>query len=529
MKKSHFILAIIVFFSAFLRFYKLGEIPAGLHRDEAFLGYNAYSILKTGRDMSGNFLPLHFKSFVYSPGGYSYASIPFISLFGLSPFSVRFASAFFGSLTILLVYFLTQELFKKSHVSLIASLLIAVSPWHTTLSRTATENIVVTFFILLGILLYLKKKPVLSLISFGLTLALYQAPRAFLPFFIPLLFFLYPTKKILTSYILYLSFILIPIFLITTNTNLSLRIRTVSLFASDNTQLSLNEYIREDGISGVKRLGSRLFHNKFAGYTTQFLQNYASHFSYDFLFTDTGLPDRYRIPNQGLLYLIEIPFLALGLLQILQKPSRESSLLIGWLLLAPIGSSLTFDDIPNLQRTVFMLPALSIISAIGLTLVLTKKYLRAPLYIVAVYSILFFVHQYFIHSPVHKPWFRHEGYKDLVSEVNKILPSHKNAVITNRESAPAIFFLFFGKYDPAVYLNETSGRKIHDYDRADFGPYEFSTEECPLRIDSKTGLLTGQPSVLYVNYGTCKDPAGTKLIKEIRRGDQSVVFRVLTL
>src|SRR5579885_2151410 len=114
MQRNKYIWLIIIFFiGCTLRFYGLGEYPYGLHKDEAFLGYNAYSILKTARDITGNFLPLHLKSFLYSPAGYSYFSIPFIALFGLSVFSVRFASAFFGSLTILLVFFLTVELFHE--------------------------------------------------------------------------------------------------------------------------------------------------------------------------------------------------------------------------------------------------------------------------------------------------------------------------------------------------------------------------------------------------------------------------------
>src|SRR5579859_3616347 len=99
MKKYIVVLILIFLLGSFLRFYQLGSIPAGFHRDEAYLGYNAYSILKTGRDMTGHFLPLHLESFLYSPAGYSYFSIPFIALFGLSPFSVRFAAALFGCLT----------------------------------------------------------------------------------------------------------------------------------------------------------------------------------------------------------------------------------------------------------------------------------------------------------------------------------------------------------------------------------------------------------------------------------------------
>ena len=111
--KTKIILFGIISLGFFLRFVSLSTFPHALHRDEAFLGYNAYSILKTGRDMTGDLFPLHLKSFIYSPGGYSYFSIPFIDLFGLNEFSIRFASAFFGSLSIIIVFLLTKEIFYK--------------------------------------------------------------------------------------------------------------------------------------------------------------------------------------------------------------------------------------------------------------------------------------------------------------------------------------------------------------------------------------------------------------------------------
>lgn len=524
MKK--YLILLILIIAAFLRFYKLGEIPAGLHRDEAFLGYNAYSILKTGRDMSGNLLPLHLKSFIYSPAGYSYFAIPPIAIFGLNPFSVRLASALFGTLTIALVYLLALELSKKSLVALLSAGLLAVSPWHINLSRTATENIIVTFFIVLGTLLYLKKKLFLSLLSFSLTLTLYQAPRAFLPLFIPLLFLLYKTRFSKKTILLFFLTILLPIFLIIVSPQLSLRIRTVSLFADQKTQLNLDENIREDGVAGT-RLLTRLYHNKIIGYADQFLKNYFAHFSYPFLFTDDALPDRYRVPGSGLLYLFELPLLLAGLYWLLSKPSQGNLVILSWILLAPIGSALAFDDIPNLQRTALMIPALTIVSAFGI--VRTKRVFLITLSILALYNLSSYLHQYFTHQPIHQPWSRHEGYKELVTKVNTLLPSYQKAIVTNRESAPAIFFLFFGRYDPATYLKETTGKGIHDYDRADFGPYEFSQEECPLKLDQKTGQRTGQSGILYVNYGTCAVAPGVMELHQVRRGDQSVVFRVVRL
>lgn len=60
--QTKWILLAILLLGTFLRFYQLGEIPLGLNQDETAIGYNAYSILQTGRDEYGVFMPLYFKS-----------------------------------------------------------------------------------------------------------------------------------------------------------------------------------------------------------------------------------------------------------------------------------------------------------------------------------------------------------------------------------------------------------------------------------------------------------------------------------
>ncbi|MBM3208997.1 4-amino-4-deoxy-L-arabinose transferase, partial [Candidatus Shapirobacteria bacterium] len=56
--KKYWLLIIIVSLAFILRVYKLGEYPVGITWDEPALGYNAYSILKTGRDEYGKLLPI---------------------------------------------------------------------------------------------------------------------------------------------------------------------------------------------------------------------------------------------------------------------------------------------------------------------------------------------------------------------------------------------------------------------------------------------------------------------------------------
>src|SRR5690348_9476830 len=143
MKKIFFFL--IVAFAFILRIYNVASVPPALSWDEVSIGYNAYSILKTGRDEHGKFLPLD--AFVaygdYKPPLSIYTAVPFVGLFGLNDFAVRLPAVFFGTLTVVLAFFLVRQLFQKTggsdDLALITAGVLAVSPWHVNLSRGGFE------------------------------------------------------------------------------------------------------------------------------------------------------------------------------------------------------------------------------------------------------------------------------------------------------------------------------------------------------------------------------------------------------
>src|SRR4030042_3543811 len=194
MNKKIFLLVLVL--ACILRFYKLGQVPISLDWDENSNAYNAYSILKTGRDQYGNFLPLTNRSFDdYKPPLYMYLNIPSVVIFGLTPFAARLPSAIFGFLTVPLVYLLTKKLFEKEKIALLAAFFLAISPWHLQFSRVGFEANIGLFFAVAAatFLLYapfskqengnLKKSFlwVISAIFFGISLYSYHAQRVFLP------------------------------------------------------------------------------------------------------------------------------------------------------------------------------------------------------------------------------------------------------------------------------------------------------------------------------------------------------------
>lgn len=544
-------LFIIVILGFFLRFLFLGEVPVSMHRDEAYLGYNAYSILKTAKDVSGNLLPLHLESFFYSPAGYSYLSIPFVFLFGLSEFSVRFSSAMFGTLTIILVFLIGRELFKENKnrnlIALFSSLTISILPWHINLSRVGIENTVVVFFISLGVLLYLRylqsKKNaffIISLLSFGINFLIYQAPRAFLPIFIPMMAIIFIDIRTLIRnkfhIALFIAIIVLPVLYIILSPSLSWRIQTLSIFHHPETKLVIAEQIRNDGVMGIPPSLSRVFHNKVTGYSILFLENLSSHFSYGFLFSDWGFPDRFRIPNSGLLYIFQLPLIAISFIYLYFRGKKLFFFLFGWVALSFLGSSLTYDDIPNMQRTLIAVPAISIITGYGAYIVWDKireKRTYVPLVILAsgilFLSILYFLVQYFIQGRIYMTWNRQDGYKELVAKVEELMPDYKSAVITGRETGSTLLFLFYSDYDPENFQQYSKNVDMSRTDRISYKNFIFSDEECPLRIDPKTNKLTGEKGVLYINSGLCgKEIPGVRMLGIIKREKGlSEVFHIL--
>src|SRR5437762_2879939 len=105
----------ILFIAIFLRLFKLPSVPPGANRDEASIGYTAYSLLKTGRDEYARLLPLSFQSFGdWKLPLYIYTTVPFVAVLGTNELAIRLPSALAGIATVVVVYFLVIELTENS-------------------------------------------------------------------------------------------------------------------------------------------------------------------------------------------------------------------------------------------------------------------------------------------------------------------------------------------------------------------------------------------------------------------------------
>lgn len=540
------ILSIIVLVAAFLRFYQLDQYPVGFHIDEASLGYNAYSLLKTGRDENGQFLPLHIDMFGdFRPAGYQYLDILLIKLFGLTEFATRFPSALFGAATTVAIFLLAVAIFKNDTFGLLAAGLTAFSPWHIVISRASAETIVALFFIILGAYFFLSgikgktKQFLWATVFWSASLFFYHSSRVFVPLLgVAFSVLAYPLwKKKGRNFKSRLSLSLLTIFLLSLFLVFGAgggggRFRQVSIFHFPEIRLVLEEQIREDGIVGMPIILTRAFHNKVVNYGLGYLKEYFRYFSLNYLFIEGGLPQWYVVPRMGLMYLIELPFLLVGLYQLIKK-KRLFLIPVVWLVLGPTIAALTRDDVPNVQRSLVMLPALLIITAYGLwsSLQLAKEKFGLAiqrltilvLVLIFCWNFSYFLHQYYIHGRVHRPWYRFNGFKEMVLAVNELSPYYDKVIVTKSQGGTYMHSLFFQQFDPQEYQKLGSPK---DKDFQGFGKVIFVPQDCPTELPADITREIGSKT-LYVASGTCENPPFSgEQTRLIRREDGTVAFRL---
>jgi len=512
--KQYFWLIIIVLIGGFLRFYNLASNPPALNSDEVAIGYNAYSILKTGRDEYGRACPLTFRSFDdYKMPVYVYMVTGSMAVFGKSDFAVRFPSAFFGTLTIVLTFFLVKELYKKKQLlPLLASVLLAISPWHLLFSRSGYEANVSVFFITLGALLFIlgvKRGTyiIFSAVAFSLAVWTYHTARIFVPLLLLGLTAMYRKelwqKKIYTLIgFIVGGVVLFPIIQLTMSLEGQMRAMGVSSFSNpDDLKISISRIIfdTEHNLAPFS-----FFHNRRFEYATTFLRGYFSHFDLNYLFLDKAI-ERYRAPGVGLLYLFELPFLFIGIYQLVRELSKGSAILFWWVIMAPVAAAFTLQ-LPHPVRTLVFMPALQIISSIGVCqgILWMKKIwdgnkktasfgLSSLMLCFLVLNVVYVLHQFFVHMPIENAKYWYAGRKEMVDKLEKYKPFYDRIIVSNKLDFPYVFFLYYGDVDPNEYLQQ-GGTKSGGFleEGNTWGKYEFRSVS-DIRSLTENILFVGQP------------------------------------
>ena len=523
MKKNKFlILAFLIAFLGFLlRIWHLADVPPSLHWDEPSWGYNAYSILKTGRDEYGNFMPLFFKAFGdYKAPIYMYLTVISVAVFGLTEFAVRFPAALFGAISIFVIYFFTRELLKdfrrKEVVAILASLILALSPWDYHYSHAAWEINILLLLLLLGIMFFLKFKEggiyflFLSEICFGLCLYVYNSAKLLIPLIVIALLFLAreKLKKIsirdyLIAFIIAVTIIL-PVFKATFLGGAGGRLKTMSLFSYPQSLEEETEIAKEAGVT-PNSLEYPIFHGSFNYYLRGVLGRYLNHFSPKFLFFEGDWSNpRYRAPNIGVLNFLDAVFLPLGACFLITRKIKNKGLIWYLLLITPLPSALS-RDIIQATRSFFMIIPFTIISALGMYFVLEKTVKMKSLLRVGfigilaagyIFSFIYYLDMFITHLPPQSSQFWQYGYKEAVNYVAEKRGDYSKVIFTQKYIQPYIYYLFYTKYDPSKYqaqaeLTEDPSGDVGKIKRLD--KIEFRNIYWPEDRYQKDYLFVGNP------------------------------------
>jgi len=504
MKRIYFILFIIVLVAGFLRVFLIGKNPSSLTWDEVSWGYNAYSLGIDGKDEFGRMLPLNYlESFGdYKPPMYAYLDIIPIKIFGLTEFGTRFPSALFGTLTVLAAFLLTLEIFyksaKKNIYALTASAVLALSPWHIMLSRAAFEANIATFFLVVGIWLFLKAVNEsmwylsLSAASFAASLYTFNTSRVFAPLillFLLLSFWkkLWQNKKEVLTAFLIGSILLLPTLGFLFSPQAKTRFAEVNIFTDNNVVTVSNQEVTNDH----NALWSKIIHNRRVLYSLSFLHHYFDNLSPNFLFISGDGNPKFSTQDVGELYIWDVAFILVGVFLLFKKREGNWFIIPVWLILGIIPAA-TARETPHALRIETTVPMFQILISYGIVTTflffqnhVSRQILRALIVISIVLligNIGYFLHGYYSHYPSEYSGEWQYGYKESISYVENNLSSYDSVYITDALGRPYIYYLFYTKTAPSDFRkNARITRDVFGFVHVEsFNKFHF-TAELPIK------------------------------------------------
>ncbi len=468
MTKKNFLLILILILAALLRIWRLDLVPVSLFGDEVDVGYHAFSILKTGRDYLGNFLPINVHSLAdVKPAFYSYMTIPTVAIFGISPYGVRLPAALFGILGVWFFYLFVNKMTENTSLALLSAFLLAISPWHLQYSRWGAEMGAMMAFYLIGVFFFLKsllnsRWLILSAVFLGLSIWAYHGAKVFIPISLLAMSIIWRKRiiRIPKSHLIWsslgLMLLVFPIFLSSLFGGIN-RFGSTSIFNKDEIISKVTSELQYH--SGQFSFAYELLHNRIISWSNILIANYLHSFSFDFLFINGDSNPRHNLSGGGEFYKFQLPFLIVGLIFLaLKKLDQKIKIfLIIWLLSAPLPSVLTEDGGNHASRLFFLLPILIFLISMGIYYSwesfrgIYRQLFVVIITIVALTSFIFYQHNYWVHYPkISEKWW-HAGFKEAIQSVVSKSGQYDDVIISQADEPALIFLLAWSQYPPAEF------------------------------------------------------------------------------
>lgn len=473
-------LGLVLFLALVLRVYRLDQIPPSLNWDEVAAGYNAYTIANFLRDESGVTLPLVFRSFLDDKHPvHIYTTALVVRVIGVSDFNVRLPAALAGVGVVLAIYLLGKIWFG-TRVGLLSALFLAVSPYNIHFSRGLWETNFALFFYIFGLYLFfrgLKDRSmalVWGAVSFGLGSLSYHSSKVVVPATIVLLVVLYLPSLVKMKWKFIISLVIVGIF--------------VGVFFLEPRLLGLAR-AEQNKFSDDLMQSTPLYkatNNQMLGWANVVYINYLKHFTWDYLVERGDLSPRNGTRVFGQFYLPEVLMAIAGLVIVVLRRSRVSLVILAWLLLSPLPSSVSAGA-PSATRALFMMGVVQLLAAVGVEKIVSfvkyKKVVALALSVVVIvwgfllYNYLsYYYTKYSSESAIDFQY----GMKQIVEFVGGS-PQYYLVYMTAERSQPYIFFLNYLKYPLPDFLRgaqynlgkSRSYNLVSGFDKYNFGSWDI--------------------------------------------------------
>jgi len=538
-KRNNTILLFILIFilGVFLRTYHLDRVPNGLYQDETAIGYNAYSILQTGKDEYGNDFPLYFKSFGdYKLPVYIYLTVIPVKLFGLSDIAPRVISCFFSILTLGIFFFLAKRLTGNLPISLIGMFLLAINPWHLHYGRATFEVSVGLFFFCFGMYFLLSKKIsyislIVGIMCFVIALYTYNLTRLLSPVLLLLMIF-YRYKDIQKMSLWKKSagvavgvLGLLPLLLTMMNPEGVASAGGTLITSSASIQASLLEM--RSYMIDFPSVFQKIFFSSITQTLWEYVRHIFSYISVDFFFIHGSNHGNHGIGNTGQFYLFEMVTIIIGIVMIFVRKELWRWYVAGWAILVICVAALT-REAPHATRSFFLLVPYVLFSAYGCLWIFEKIKkmkkgfaigLSMLLSIFVIYNIVYYFSSYYERFPIYYAQKWNSEDEELSEYISKNESKYQKIIIDTESGLIYTSLLYYLAYSPADF-QRTVTREPDDSEGfskvKSFGKFEF--RKINWESDSK------MKNTLFITKN--ENVGGQKIVNKILYPQRPVVINV---
>lgn len=471
LKKYQWLLlvSVLIFCSRLIGF---GEYPGGVHVDEAYAGYEAWTLLNYGMDSWGYNYPVYLT--VWGSGMSvlnSLLMIPFIKLWGLNEVTIRLPQVIIAIISIYTFYFFVRKI-QGVAIAKKAIFLIAICPWHIMMSRWGLDcNLASGFIVIAGFFFVLgiekNKYFIISAIFWGLSLYCYAAIWIFVPVVLVLWGgYCFRSKKVNLNKYVVCSMLIVFVFAI-----------PLLMFLAVNFKL-INE-IRTPWISIPQLVIFRADELSF-----DYLFDHIKQFLKLFIKQNDGNISN-AIPLFGMYYLLSLPFIVLGFVTFLKnlflnfknKEFCYEYFIVAWIMTASLCGIIQGVNVYQINYIHF--PVI-ILWAVGVNEFFRKFGKNIKISTIGIYacSFLIFICYYFSDFQEQISRQQLEGSREAIEKAMILYEKEEYEAICITEELRHSRILFYTQYPLAEYLENVIWQNYPDkfLRTKSFGPFVWGIE-----------------------------------------------------